>query len=281
MIGPLSGDEAVAIAQLGEAASDEDDHHRHRRVAGSDDADRAEERLPLPRRRRPVERRHRRDRSTRSSAGGRPRSSWTTTASAGRPAAGIIADFCAIGGKITKRVFPPLNTTDYVAVRPAAAAAGQGGRVLLGRRRTGTGPALKAFEQAYGTIKPKQHSGNLFLWFLTDVQDVAPRLDRLVRRRLRHRAGPEARRRRKYRRRHEEVVPGARRASTTASSTTTTRPLKALVAGPERVGRRRRARSCSRRCRGRSRHRSRSRTAGTSSSTRTGRRSRTSSRCRS
>ena len=28
-------------------------------------------------------------------------------------AAGIIADFCAIGGKITKRVFPPLNTTDY------------------------------------------------------------------------------------------------------------------------------------------------------------------------
>ena len=28
-------------------------------------------------------------------------------------AAGIIADFCAVGGKITKRVFPPLNTTDY------------------------------------------------------------------------------------------------------------------------------------------------------------------------
>ena len=28
-------------------------------------------------------------------------------------AAGIIADFCAIGGQITKRVFPPLNTTDY------------------------------------------------------------------------------------------------------------------------------------------------------------------------
>jgi branched-chain amino acid transport system substrate-binding protein len=27
--------------------------------------------------------------------------------------AGMIADFCAIGGQITKRVFPPLNTTDY------------------------------------------------------------------------------------------------------------------------------------------------------------------------
>ena len=28
-------------------------------------------------------------------------------------AAGFIADFCGAGGKITKRVFPPLNTTDY------------------------------------------------------------------------------------------------------------------------------------------------------------------------
>src|SRR6266542_1890369 len=28
-------------------------------------------------------------------------------------AAGFIADFCVIGGQITKRVFPPLNTTDY------------------------------------------------------------------------------------------------------------------------------------------------------------------------
>src|SRR3954447_24387587 len=28
-------------------------------------------------------------------------------------AAGLIADFCAVGGQITKRVYPPLNTTDY------------------------------------------------------------------------------------------------------------------------------------------------------------------------
>jgi branched-chain amino acid transport system substrate-binding protein len=28
-------------------------------------------------------------------------------------AAGFIAEFCAAGGQITKRVFPPLNTTDY------------------------------------------------------------------------------------------------------------------------------------------------------------------------
>ena len=28
-------------------------------------------------------------------------------------AAGFIAEFCAAGGEVTKRVFPPLNTTDY------------------------------------------------------------------------------------------------------------------------------------------------------------------------
>jgi hypothetical protein len=28
-------------------------------------------------------------------------------------AAGFIAEFCALGGKVTKRVLPPLNTTDY------------------------------------------------------------------------------------------------------------------------------------------------------------------------
>src|SRR6478752_5274056 len=31
---------------------------------------------------------------------------WTSTA-------GFIAEFCAAGGQVTKRVFPPLNTTDY------------------------------------------------------------------------------------------------------------------------------------------------------------------------
>ena len=49
MVGPLSGDEAVYDRELREGAPDEDVHHRHRRVAGSDDADRAEEPVPLPR----------------------------------------------------------------------------------------------------------------------------------------------------------------------------------------------------------------------------------------
>ena len=49
MIGPLSGDEAVSIANWAKQNPHEDGDHRHRRVAGSDDADRTEEPLPLPR----------------------------------------------------------------------------------------------------------------------------------------------------------------------------------------------------------------------------------------
>ena len=61
MIGPLSGDEAVSIANWAK-------QNRSKTViigtgrAGSDHADRAEEPLPLPRRRRPVERGPRGDR---------------------------------------------------------------------------------------------------------------------------------------------------------------------------------------------------------------------------
>ena len=49
--------------------------------------------------------------------------------------AGIIADFCAIGGQITKRVFPPLNTTDYAPFVRQLPAPGHGRRLHVGRRR--------------------------------------------------------------------------------------------------------------------------------------------------
>ncbi len=62
-------------------------------------------------------------------------------------AAGLIADFCAIGGKITKRVYPPLNTTDYssyVQQLPAPDSVDGYFWVVGG---TGTSASLKAFEQ--------------------------------------------------------------------------------------------------------------------------------------
>ena len=90
--------------------------------------------------------------------------------------AGIIADFCAIGGRITKRVFPPLNTTDYASYIRQLPPPSQVDGYFWVVGGSGTGPALRAFEQAYGKLDPKKHSGNLFLWFLTGFQDVAPRL---------------------------------------------------------------------------------------------------------
>jgi branched-chain amino acid transport system substrate-binding protein len=90
--------------------------------------------------------------------------------------AGIIADFCAIGGKITKRVFPPLNTTDYasyVQQLPAPDAVDGYFWVVGG---TGTGASLTAFEQQYGALKPEQHIGNLFFAFLGADKVVAPKV---------------------------------------------------------------------------------------------------------
>jgi branched-chain amino acid transport system substrate-binding protein len=91
-------------------------------------------------------------------------------------AAGIIADFCAIGGKITKRVFPPLNTTDYASyVRQLPAPTSVDGYFwVVGG--TGTGASLTAFEQAYGALKPEQHIGNLFFAFLGADKVVAPKV---------------------------------------------------------------------------------------------------------
>ena len=135
MLGPLSGDESVAIANWAKQNPTEDRDHRHgrrrrirrcrsRRRTCSATTATAPSGTPASGRS-----------STRSSAGARPRSSATTTASRGRPAAGIIADFCGIGGKITKRVWTPPQRWRLRPVHPPAADAGPGRRVLLARRR--------------------------------------------------------------------------------------------------------------------------------------------------
>ena len=91
-------------------------------------------------------------------------------------AAGIIADFCAIGGKITKRVFPPLNTTDYASYVQQLPAPDPVDGYFWVVGGTGTGASLTAFEQAYGALEPKQHIGNLFFAFLGADKVVAPKV---------------------------------------------------------------------------------------------------------
>src|SRR5207245_8525910 len=77
--------------------------------------------------------------------------------------AGMIADFCAVGGQITKRVFPPLNTTDYSSyVRQLPPPSKVDGYVwVVGG--SGTVPSLKAFYQAYGPLSSRKVSENLSL----------------------------------------------------------------------------------------------------------------------
>ena len=89
-------------------------------------------------------------------------------------AAGMIADFCAIGGKITKRVFPPLNNADYAAfVRQLPPPDKIDGYFwAIGGNTPGS---LTAFEQAYGKPNPKQFVGNLFFGFLGNDKVVAPK----------------------------------------------------------------------------------------------------------
>ena len=91
-------------------------------------------------------------------------------------AAGIIADFCAIGGKITKRVFPPLNTTDYATYVQQLPPPDQVDGYFWVVGGTGTAASLTAFEQSYGALKPSQHIGNLFFAFLGADRVVAPKV---------------------------------------------------------------------------------------------------------
>ena len=78
---------------------------------------------------------------------------WTSTA-------GFIAEFCAVGGQITKRVFPPLNTTDYSSYAQQMPTNVDGTFVAVGG--AGLIPFLKAYESAHGPIKGNKFIGNLF-----------------------------------------------------------------------------------------------------------------------
>src|SRR4051812_2289136 len=90
--------------------------------------------------------------------------------------AGMIAAFGAVGGNITKRVFPPLNTTDYAPFVRQLPPPSQVDGYFSAVGGTGTAAMLKAFEQAYGKLDPNQWIGNLFFGFLGADKIVAPKL---------------------------------------------------------------------------------------------------------
>src|SRR3954454_13807962 len=89
-------------------------------------------------------------------------------------AAGFIADFCGAGGQVVQRVFPPLNTTDYSSFAQQASTNADGTFVAVGG--AGLIPFLKAYEQAHGPIDAKKFMGNLFWGTPGQFEQLGPRV---------------------------------------------------------------------------------------------------------
>jgi len=92
---------------------------------------------------------------------------WTSTA-------GFIAEFCAVGGNVTKRVFAPLGTTDYSSYAQQLPTNVDGTFVAVGG--AGLIPFLKAYEQAHGPIDGKKFIGNLFWGTPGEFQQLGTRV---------------------------------------------------------------------------------------------------------
>ena len=95
---------------------------------------------------------------------------WTSTA-------GFIAEFCAAGGDVISRVYPPLNTTDYSGFVEQLPGPDEVDGYFWAVGGAGLVPALNAFEDAKGEIIGSQHMGNLF-WGIPDVfRAIGPRVE--------------------------------------------------------------------------------------------------------
>ena len=94
---------------------------------------------------------------------------WTSTA-------GFIAEFCAAGGDVISRVYPPLNTTDYSGFVEQLPGPDEVDGYFWAVGGAGLVPALNAFEDAKGEVVGEQHMGNLF-WGIPDVfRAIGPRV---------------------------------------------------------------------------------------------------------
>jgi branched-chain amino acid transport system substrate-binding protein len=77
-------------------------------------------------------------------------------------AAGFIADFCGVGGEVVARVFPPLGTTDYSSFVQQLPDPDEVDGYFWVVGGTGTQAALEAFVNSKGDLTGDQHAGNLF-----------------------------------------------------------------------------------------------------------------------
>ena len=77
-------------------------------------------------------------------------------------AAGFVADFCAAGGEVVTQVFPPLGETDYTSYVDQLPDPDEVDGYFWVVGGTGTNASLEAFLNAKGELTGDQHSGNLF-----------------------------------------------------------------------------------------------------------------------
>src|ERR1700687_65158 len=73
--------------------------------------------------------------------------------------AGFIAEFCAIGGNVTKRVWPPLGTTDYSSFVARLIPSTYDG-LFVGVGGAGLITFLKQYQQVNGSLKTQHIMGN-------------------------------------------------------------------------------------------------------------------------
>jgi branched-chain amino acid transport system substrate-binding protein len=77
-------------------------------------------------------------------------------------AAGFVADFCGAGGDVISQVFPPLGTTDYSSFVQQLPDPDEVDGYFWVVGGTGTNASLEAFLNAKGDLTGDQHAGNLF-----------------------------------------------------------------------------------------------------------------------
>jgi len=175
MIGPLSGDEATAIAQYA------DSHPTKRFILGT--AGSQDPTLQIAPKN--VVRYHGDDVQRNAGLGELvyKRLGWRQAAmviednSLGwTSAAGIVADFCAGGGQIMRRVFVPPNTTDYSSyIQQLPPPDGIDGYFWVSGRVAMT-EALKTFARQYGRLDPSRHVVDVPLASETDYENLPRQL---------------------------------------------------------------------------------------------------------
>lgn len=175
MIGPLSGDESIAVANYAK------DHPTQTFVNGTSGAQDSTMRVKAPN----FFRFNSDGAQWNAGLGDIAHNTlgWDTAAVIGddysfawTSMGGFIAEFCAAGGDVISRVFPPLNTTDYSGFVQQLPDPDEVDGYFWAVGGAGLAPALKAFEDAKGEIVGSQHMGNLFWGNPDTFVEIGPRI---------------------------------------------------------------------------------------------------------